>query len=391
MKNFRSQIQALYPEMVALRRDFHRFPEIAFEEVRTAGIIAQYLTELGLEVQTGVGKTGVVGILEGNHDGPTVLVRCDMDALPITEANLTEYVSKIENRMHACGHDGHVTIGLTVAKILQQERDHLHGRVKFIFQPAEEIAAGANAMIADGVLDNPSAEVALGLHLWNEMPVGEVSLVTGAMMAGADMFTIKLVGRGGHAAMPDQTTDPLLTAAHLITAVQSIVSRNVPPKEVAVVSVTRMNTGDAFNVIPDSVTLYGTIRTFNKAVREMIVARFETLVQGVAAAMGCHAEITVQALTTPVTNDVQITERLRVGFREIAPDLTYRDDVTSMASEDMALILERVPGVYFFVGSANAERGLNHPHHHPRFDIDEQSMVIAATLLAGAVSDYVFK
>ncbi len=391
MKNFRSQIQALYPEMLALRRDFHRFPEIAFEERRTAGIIAQHLTELGLEVQTGVGKTGVVGILEGNHDGPTVLVRCDMDALPITEANPTEYVSKIENRMHACGHDGHVTIGLTVAKILQQERDHLHGRVKFIFQPAEEIAAGANAMIADGVLDNPSAEVALGLHLWNEMPVGEVSLVTGAMMAGADMFTVKLIGRGGHAAMPDQTSDPLLAAAHLITAVQSIVSRNVPPKEVAVVSVTRMDTGDAFNVIPDSVTLYGTIRTFSKVVREMIVARFETLVQGVAAAMGCHAEITVQALTTPVTNDVQITERLRVGFREIAPDLIYRDDVTSMASEDMALILERVPGVYFFVGSANAERGLNYPHHHPRFDIDEQSMVIAATLLAGAVSDYVFK
>lgn len=391
MKNFRLRVETLYPEMVARRRDFHRHPEIAFEEVRTAGVVARELRELGLEVQTGVGKTGVVAVLEGQYDGPTVLVRSDMDALPMTEENQTDYISETPNRMHACGHDGHMSILLAVAKLLNAEREHLHGRVKFIFQPAEEIANGAKAMIEDGALENPEADVSFGLHLWNELPVGEVSLVSGAMMAGADLFMVKLVGKGGHAAMPDQTIDPLLAAAQIITALQSIVSRNVPPKEVAVVSVTRLDTGDAFNVIPDTVTVYGTIRTFSKQVRELVVERFHSLVNGIASGMGCRAEIQVQALTNPVVNDEKTIQRLRAGFASIAPDLTYREDVTSMAAEDMALILERVPGAFFFVGSANQEQGLAYPHHHPRFDFDERALVIGATLLAGAVSDYVFR
>lgn len=389
MKDFRSQVESLYPEMVAQRRDFHRYPEIAFEETRTASIIAQQLAELGLEVQTGVGQTGVVAVLEGRQPGPTVLVRCDMDALPIQEENWTEYVSQTANRMHACGHDGHMTIVLAVAKVLVREREHMHGQVKFLFQPAEEIAAGAKAVISDGALDYPKPDVSLGLHLWNELPLGTVALVPGPMMAGADLFQVKITGKGGHAAMPNLAVDPLLTAAHVITALQSIVSRNVAPRDVAVVSVTRLDAGDAFNVIPDSVTLYGTIRTFRKEVREHIVDRFQTILDGVVTAMGCHAEIDVQALTTPVINDPAIIEQLRTGFATVAPDLAYRDDVNSMASEDMALILEHVPGVFFFVGSANAERGLNYPHHHPRFDFDEKALVIGASLLASAVSAYV--
>lgn len=389
MKDFRSQVESLYSEMVAQRRDFHRYPEIAFEEMRTAGIVAQQLTELGLEVQTGVGQTGVVAVLEGRQHGPTVLVRCDMDALPIQEENQTEYVSRNTNRMHACGHDGHMTIVLAVAKALVREREYMHGQVKFLFQPAEEIAAGAKAMISDGALDYPKPDVSLGLHLWNELPLGTVALVPGPMMAGADLFQVKITGKGGHAAMPNLAVDPLLTAAHVITVLQSIVSRNVAPQDVAVVSVTRLDTGDAFNVIPDSVTLYGTIRTFRKEVREHIIDRFQAILDGVVTAMGCHAEIDVQALTTPVINDPAIIEQLRTGFASVAPDLAYRDDVNSMASEDMALILERVPGVFFFVGSANAERGLNYPHHHPRFDFDEKALVIGASLLASAVSAYV--
>lgn len=389
MKDFRSQVESLYPEMVAQRRDFHRYPEIAFEEMRTAGIVAQQLAELGLEVQTGVGQTGVVAVLEGRQHGPTVLVRCDMDALPIQEENQTEYVSQTANRMHACGHDGHMTIVLAVAKALVREREYMHGQVKFLFQPAEEIAAGAKAMISDGALDYPKPDVSLGLHLWNELPLGTVALVPGPMMAGADLFQVKITGKGGHAAMPNLAVDPLLTAAHVITVLQSIVSRNVAPQDVAVVSVTRLDTGDAFNVIPDSVTLYGTIRTFRKEVREHIVDRFQAILDGVVTAMGCHAEIDIQALTTPVINDPAIIEQLRTGFASVAPDLAYRDDVNSMASEDMALILERVPGVFFFVGSANAERGLNYPHHHPRFDFDEKALVIGASLLASAVSAYV--
>ncbi|MBZ0307207.1 MAG: amidohydrolase, partial [Anaerolineae bacterium] len=209
MKDFQTQVETLYPDMVALRRDLHQHPETAFEEIRTAGMVARQLTDLGLEVRTGIGKTGVVAVLEGQFDGPTVLVRCDMDALPVQEENQTDYVSQIPNRMHACGHDGHVTIALTVARLLNQERSQMHGRVLFLFQPAEEIAMGAKAMIDDGALENPKAEVSLGLHLWNELPVGEVALVPGPMMAGADMFQVKITGKGGHAAMPHLAVDPV--------------------------------------------------------------------------------------------------------------------------------------------------------------------------------------
>jgi amidohydrolase len=389
MKDFRSQAQALRDEMVARRRDFHQHPEIAFEEVRTAGIVAQELSKLGLEVQTGVGKTGVVGLLEGDKEGPTVLVRADMDALPMEEANEVVYRSQTPQRMHACGHDGHTTIVLAVAKMLSAQRENLKGRVKFVFQPAEEIGQGALAMMRDGVLSDPVPEVSLGLHLWNEMPLGEVSLTTGGMMAGASMFTVEIQGRGGHAAIPHQTADPVAAMAHIITALQSIVSRNVPPMETAVVSVTRIRAGDAYNVIPDQVTFNGTIRTFTQEVHDLVNKRFESIIKGIAETMGCTATITNDAMSLPIINDPGVIERLRSGFEQVAPNWTYRDDARTMAAEDMAYFLEKVPGVFFFVGSANKERGLDYPHHHPRFDIDEEALVIGASLLASAVSEYV--
>jgi amidohydrolase len=389
MKDFRAQAALLRDEMVARRRDLHRQPEIAFEEVRTAGLVAQALGELGLEVQTGIASTGVVGLLDGDADGPTVLVRADMDALPIEEANDVEYRSRIKQRMHACGHDGHVTIALAVAKMLSSKRGEMRGRVKFVFQPAEEIGQGAMAMIDDGVLDDGMPDVMFGLHLYNDLPVGEVVVKPGGLMAGCAIFTVEMNGRGGHAAMPNRTADPVQAMAQTITALQSVVSRNVSPLEAGVISVTTVRAGDAHNVIPEQVTFGGTLRTFNQETQNLVSERFQAVVKGTAETMGCSASVEIHWSSPPVVNDAGVTARLKDGFTRIAPELRYRDDVQTMWGEDVAFFLERIPGTFFFVGSANAEQGLSFPHHHPRFDFDEEALVIGASLLASAVSDYV--
>lgn len=382
--------QALREELVARRRDFHRHPELAFEETRTAGIVAQTLGQLGLEVQTGVGKTGVVGILEGATDGPTILVRCDMDALPIHEANQTDYNSETAGKMHACGHDGHTAIALAVAKLLTTHRETLAGRVKFIFQPAEEVGRGAAAMIADGVLQTPAPEYAFGLHLWNDMPVGVVSVTEGAAMASANDFTLTIKGRGGHGAIPEQTADPVLAASQIVSALQSIVSRNVSGLDTAVLSVCTFHAGFANNVIPNEAVLGGTFRTYRKETNALVGRRIGEIATGIAASLGCTATLDWQELTPALVNNSETNARLRAAFaRANSPvPLSLRNDERTMASEDMAYFLDHVPGTYFFVGSANAERGLNFPHHHPRFDIDEDCLPLAAGLLATAVAEY---
>jgi amidohydrolase len=388
-----TRAQALQPEMIERRRDLHRHPEIAFQEVRTAGIVAQTLGALGLEVTTGVAKTGVVAILEGAYDGPTVLVRCDMDALPITEENQVDYGSTIPGRMHACGHDGHVTIGLAVAKLLSQQRDQIAGRVKFLFQPAEEVANGAQAMIDAGALQNPTPVVSFGLHLWNELPVGEIAITDGPFMAGADVFKIKITGSGGHAAIPEQTRDPIVAASQIVTALQTIVSRNVSGLDTAVVSVTMFHGGTANNAIANVVEMEGTFRTYRVETHTLVKRRLTEIVTGIASAMGCSAEVETWQVTPPLINDAVIAERLRHAIRPTADrlNLKVRDDFRTMTAEDMAVILNHVPGTFFFVGSANAARGLNYPHHHARFDIDEASLPIGVALLCNAVADYVLR
>ncbi len=383
--------QALRDELIARRRDLHRHPELAFEEVRTAGIVAGELTALGLEVMTGVGKTGVVGVLEGSREGPTVLVRCDMDALPVPEANQTDYISETPGKMHACGHDGHTAIALAVAKMLTAQRDRLAGRIKFVFQPAEEIAGGARAMIADGVLADPVPQVCLGLHLWNDLPLGEVSITEGPSMAGTDDWTILIRGSGGHGALPEQTRDPIVAGAQIVNALQTIVSRNVSGLDTAVVSVCVFQAGATNNVIPAEARLAGTFRSYRPEVHDLVERRLREVASGIAGAMGCQTEIETRQLTPPLLNDSATNRRLRDAFSHInAPrPLHWQDRVRTMAAEDMALFLQEVPGTYMFVGSANPARDLAYPHHHPRFDFDEEVLPLAAGLLATAVADYV--
>ena len=387
--DFHAAAEAIHQEMIERRRDFHRHPELGFQEVRTAGIVASELNELGLEVQTGVGKTGVVGMLEGDEPGPTVLLRFDMDALPIEEENTTDYISTAAGVMHACGHDAHTTIGLGVAKLLNPYRDQLKGRLKFVFQPAEEGLGGASAMIAEGVLENPAPDYALGLHVWNEKPVGWVAATPGAAMAAVNSWKMRITGAGGHAASPFQTRDPIVAAAQIVTAAQSIVARNVDARESAVLSVSTIHGGDASNIIPSRVELSGTLRTYLPSIHDLVQRRFEEIATGIARAMDCEAELEWLTHGETVTNDAQVASLVR----EVAEGIPGVTDVSStertMGSEDYGEFMVKVPGCFFFVGSNNKEKELDFPHHHPRFDIDERALTIGAALMASTAARYV--
>ncbi len=387
--NLRDEVRALKSTLIERRRDFHRHPELAFQEQRTAGIVASVLGDLGLEVQTEIGKTGVVGLLEGDHDGPTLLVRADMDALPIHEQNQTDYASQVDGVMHACGHDGHTSIGLAVAQVLAGHRPAIKGRVKFVFQPAEEIGEGAAAMISDGVLEAPRPDYSIGLHLWNDLPVGKVGVTPGPCMAAADIWKCTITGYGGHGAAPHTLRDPILTAAQVITAMQGIVGRNVNPLDAAVVSVGSIHGGETFNVIPPRVELVGTIRTYREETRAMVGRRLGEICEGVAGAMQCEAELDIRSMSPAVDNDPQLADRIAaIAARHVGAE-HVEHDIRTMGSEDMAFLMDDIPGCYFFIGSANAGRDLSCPHHNPHFDFDEEALVIGAAILAEAAASFV--
>ena len=388
MRDFFIEAQLLKEYSRGLRRDFHRHPEVGFQEVRTAGIVSQELNELGLEVTTGVAKTGVVGLLETPRPGPVVLVRFDMDALPIIEETGAEYTSQNPGVMHACGHDGHTAIGLSVARLLSKRIDELSGAVKFVFQPAEEGLGGAEGMIAEGVLVNPRPDITLALHLWNEKPVGWFGVTPGPLMAASEVFQIRLEGKGGHGALPHLAVDPILAASQIVSALQSISARNISPLKSAVVSITSLNAGETFNVIPQTLEMKGTIRTFEKDIRQVVIERFREIVQGVGETMGCQVEIDLQLLTPAVVNDPVITQRVYEEGKRIFPDAFFDTSIRTMVSEDMAYMMEDIPGCYFLVGSANPAKGLDAPHHHPRFDIDEEALPNGVALLAGVIASY---
>jgi len=369
-----------------LRRDFHRHPELGFREVRTAGIVAQELNKLGLEVKTGIAETGVVALLEGSRSGPVRTVRFDMDALPIQEENKVEYASQVPGVMHACGHDGHTAVGLTVARLLHDHVEELSGTVKFIFQPAEEGLGGAERMIAEGILDNPATEQIYGLHVWNEKPVGWLGISPGPVMAAGEIFDVQITGRGGHGALPHQTVDPVLASAQVISALQSVVSRNISPLSSAVISVTSLHAGEAFNVVPPSAHLKGTIRTFESQERALVMERFEALVQGVGEAMGCKVDIKITPLTPAVVNHPAIAMHVQLVAADVLPDFEVDSNYRSMVSEDMAYLMSNTPGCFFFIGSANPQKGLAVAHHHPCFDIDETVLPYAAGLMASVIA-----
>jgi amidohydrolase len=368
-------------EMVATRRDLHAHPELAFEELRTAGIVAERLRSLGLKPQTGIGKTGVVAMIKGGKPGKTVLLRADMDALPIHEENEVPYRSQTDGKMHACGHDCHTSILLNLSRRLRDSASSLKGQVKLVFQPAEECGGGAEAMIADGVLAAPKPDAAFGLHVWQDLDLGKVGVTPGPMMAAVDEFTVTLRGKGAHAAQPSEGRDPVVALAHVIGALQTIASRSADPLLSVVVSVTQVRAGTAFNIIPETAWMNGTVRVFDDRLWKELPERFERIVRGVAEAMGCSAGIEYTRHNRPTVNDPAMAAIAHEAAAEIVGEANVVTDLKTMGGEDFSDFLRAVPGCFIAIGSRNASRNLVWGHHHPKFDVDEQSLKIGADVL----------
>ena len=382
--NYQAEAQAMQDQLVAWRRDLHMHPELGFKEARTSGLVAAHLGGLGYQVHTGIAQTGVIGVLAGEGRGPAVMLRFDMDALPIQEESDVAYASRTPGVMHACGHDGHVAIGLGVATLLARHRKALNGAVGLLFQPAEELLTGAEAMLGAGALEDyrPRPDAAFGLHLWTPLPLGQAGLAVGPVFAAADRWTLKVRGRGGHGALPHETADPIVAATQIVSALQSIVSRNVNPQETAVLTVGSIHGGTAFNIIPGEVELTGTIRVFDAATHAMLLARFEALCQGMAAAMDVEANLQVERLVPAVVNDPRRTSLMHQVAREVLGPENVLVDYRTMVSEDMAYFLQQAPGAFMLLGAGNVERGLDRPHHHPCFDIDERALPLGVAILA---------
>ncbi|HXZ04129.1 MAG TPA: amidohydrolase [Ktedonobacteraceae bacterium] len=389
--HLKSDIDELVPDLIATRRDLHEHPELAFEEVRTSGIVEQRLRTMGLEVQTNIAKTGVVGLLRGGASKPgakTIAIRADMDALPIHEMNDIDYRSTIDGKMHACGHDGHTSILLAVADILNKRRKELDGNVKFVFQPAEESIGAAEPMIKEGAMQD--VDSIIGLHLISDYPFGRVGVRAGAVFASADKFILKVKGKGGHAAMPETAVDPVVISAYIVTALQTLISRETSPMSQAVITIGKIQAGSAFNIIPESAEMHGTLRAFNSERRSKLLRRISEVAQGIATTMGGSCEVEIIDGCPPCVNDINITEIVRkaaiaaVGEEEVDAS----EDVMTTGSDDMACFLEAVPGCYFIVGAKNEEKGANYPHHHPRFNIDEDALPIGVEVLTRAAMDF---
>ncbi len=378
-----SEAAALAARITGWRRDFHRRPEIAFREFETSAVLKKFFEGLGCSVRTLAG-TGVRADLQGRPGGRTVALRADMDALPLTEEGGKPYGSENPGACHACGHDGHMAALMGAAELLARRRDQWSGRVVFLGQPAEELPpGGAKPMIDQGALDGVDA--VFGLHLWQSLPTGTIAMVKGPMMAQSDNFRIAVRGRGGHASMPQAVVDPILAAAHLVTALQSIVSRNVDPLKPAVVSFGTIHGGTVYNIIPGEVLLSGTVRTFDPGLQKMIERRLRDVAAETAKAFGASADVEYEIGYPPLINDPASVDFVTgVVRRTLGADRLLAIDPV-MGGEDFAYYLQNRPGAFFFFGAGD---GTSAPHHHPAFDIDERALPEAALLLAAIALDY---
>lgn len=373
---------ALTDQLVADRRHFHRNPELGLQEHETAAYIAKRLRKLGIDHQTGIAKTGVVGLIKGAKPGHTILLRADMDALPLTEETGADYASKRPGVMHACGHDGHTAILLGVAEVLAQRRDQFNGTVKLVFQPAEEGPGGAEAMIAAGVMEAPHVDVCFGLHLSNESPVGHIIVQGGPVQASADTFELVVQGVGGHGAMPEQTVDAVAIGAAIVNELQRIISREISPTDTAVVTVGSFHGGTASNIIAQRAVLQGTLRTLNPETRAFAHRRIREVATHVAQAARATCDVTFD-LGYPVTiNNERIAAFTRAVAETVVPPEQVHGMQPVMASEDMSFFLNAAPGCFAYLGSSNPARNLHHPHHSPRFDFDEACLPIGVELLS---------
>ncbi|AFZ54518.1 M20 metallopeptidase family protein [Cyanobacterium aponinum] len=385
----RDAIALLQPELVQWRRQIHQYPELGFKEVLTANFVSEKLSQWGIAHEKGVAKTGIVAVINSNYEGKVLAIRADMDALPIQEENSVSYCSKHDGIMHACGHDGHTAIALGIAHYLAHNRDKWRGTVKIIFQPAEEGPGGAKPMIEQGVLSNPDVDAIIGLHLWNNLPVGTIGVREGALMAAVECFKCTIFGKGGHGAMPDQTIDSVVVGSQIVNALQTIVARNIAPVDSAVVTVGEFHAGTALNVIADTAKMSGTVRYFNPKLESFIGQRIKDIIGGICQSHGAEYELDYWQLYPPVINNPQITQLVKsVAMEVVETPMGVVPECQTMGGEDMSFFLQEVPGCYFFLGSANADKKLNYPHHHPRFDFDETVLSMGVEIFARFVEKF---
>lgn len=383
IEDLKKDIKELTPQLIEWRRDFHRHPEIACEEHRTSSVIRKFLESLNIPVKV-CAETGLRAVLEGKPGGATVALRADIDALPLTEEGDKEYKSENPEATHACGHDGHMAILMGTARLLSQRREQFKGKVVFLFQPSEErIPGGAKKMIEEEALEGVDA--IFGLHLWQLLPTGTVGIVKGAMMAQPDYFSIIVKGKGGHGSMPQMTVDPILIASYLVVNTQSIVSRNVDPLKPVVVSFGTVKGGTIYNVIPGEVSLTGTVRTFDPSLQSLAEERLREITEETCKAFGATAKFKYEKGYPPLVNHEAMVDLVLEVVKKVLGEERIKDIDPVMGGEDFAYFLEKVPGAFLFFGMGD---GMEFPHHHPAFDLDEKALPQATLLMTSLALEY---
>lgn len=376
--------QAHRAEIVEWRRSLHRIPELAHQEEKTSGLVADLLEGLGLRVQEGVGGTGVVGLLEGGRPGNVVALRAEMDGLPVAEQTGLSFASVHEGRMHACGHDGHMAMLLGAARVLAEAREEVPGKVKFLFQPAEEEGqeGGAAPLIEAGALENPQVDFVFGLHVWPNLDAGRIGYRKGPLLAATDTFYLTVRGKGGHGAKPHEAVDPVVAAAHLIVALQAVAAREVDPLDPFVLTVGKLEAGTVHNVIPSEARLEGTLRTMDPETRGTLRERLERIAEGVTSAYRASFDLRLEEGYPVTVNDPATTEQAAEVLREVFPPDAVVEVPPTMGGEDFSRYLEVVPGSFFFLGTANEAKGLTASIHSPHFQVDEDVLPLGAAALS---------
>ena len=389
MDEIKKLIKKYEDEIIEIRRDLHKHPEVGFDLERTSKKVANKLKELGFEVKTEIGKSGVVGIIKGNDTGPTIALRADMDALPMEEETDLSFASIEKGKMHACGHDGHTAILLGVAMVLAELKDKLRGNVKLIFQPAEEGPGGAEPMMADGVLKNPEVDAIFGLHIWLEIDSGKVGVKKGPLFASIDEVDIKIKGDSAHGASPHQGVDAITTAAEVINSLQSIVSRKINPIDSAVVTIGKIEGGYVRNVIADKVNLEGTVRALTTEVRKQLEEEICKKVKNICSASEADYEIDYRHLYPPLVNNEEMTDLVKDNAVKVMKDENVIDvKEPTMGGEDFAYFLKEVPGTFFLLGGRNEKKGITAPHHNTHFTFDEDIMADGIEIMVKSVLDF---
>ena len=383
-----SNVNDIKEELIALRRDLHQHPEVAFQETRTASMAAEQLKFAGFQVETGIGKTGVVGTLNFDRPGNTLMIRADMDALPIQEIHGRSYGSNIRGSMHACGHDAHTSVALIVAQLLSRYKNELKGCLKVVFQPAEEIIEGAKAMFDDGLMKDEKPDRVLGFHCWPSLEAGKIGIHEGYMWANVDIVQINIKGVGGHGGTPHLTVDPISAAAHLYITLDNVFAREISPFSSSALSFGIFQGGTQYNIIPDEAKLVGSVRTLDPQTREVVLRRLEEISTSVVKALRAKVDVQIMTGVPAVNNNAEVCKDVWKSAVETVGAENVVDPGQATVGDDMSYFLNEAPGCYFLLGVANPAKGVGAPLHSPEFDIDENALTIAAETMVRAAVDY---